>query len=143
MLGKENSSFPLRRYSIAAVAGAAVALVDYLLALWMAARGLHAEMTLIDELLLGLFTGVLVFVIELSHQREQERMNQKLRTIELMNHHVRNALQVITDSAYFHGHLDEVRTSVDRIAWALREILPGHRSDDDSDFGGPFQRPAA
>jgi hypothetical protein len=42
-----------------------------------------------------------------------------------MNHHVRNALQTIVDSAYIHGHLDDVRNSVDRIAWALQEILPG------------------
>jgi hypothetical protein len=92
----------------------------------MAARGLHAEATLLDELLLAIFTGALVFVIELSHQREQELINEKLRTIELMNHHIRNALQNIMDSSYVHGNLNEIRTSVDRIQWALREILPGH-----------------
>ena len=48
--------------------------------------------------------------------------------IELMNHHVRNALQTIVSSAYAHRHarqLEGIRTSVKRIEWALREILPG------------------
>jgi len=121
--GQLRSSF-VRSYLVATTAGVAVALVDYAINLWMSARGLHAEATLLDELLLGIFTGVLVLVLELAHRRDQERMNEKLRTIELMNHHVRNALQTIVDSAYIHGHLDDVRNSVDRIAWALQEILP-------------------
>jgi hypothetical protein len=140
VLGKRSSS--LRVYAIAAAAGVAVALVDYLIGLWMSARGLHAEEILLDEFLLAIFTGALVLVIEFSHQRDQNRMNEKLRTIELMNHHVRNALQTIVDSAYVHGHLEDIRTSVDRIAWALREILPGQTSDDNEDSTGLAEKPA-
>jgi hypothetical protein len=137
------SSSSVRVYSIAAAAGAAVALVDYLIGLWMTARGLHSEAMLIDELLLAIFTGALVLVIELSHQRDEQRMNEKLRTIELMNHHVRNALQTIIDSAYVHGHLEDVQTSVNRIAWALREVLPGQTSDGDQDSRGLAEKPAS
>ncbi|HEY7353941.1 MAG TPA: hypothetical protein VH596_14330 [Terriglobales bacterium] len=102
----------------------------------MAARGMHAEMTLLDEFLLAVFTAALVLVIELWYQRERQRMDEKLRTIQLMNHHVRNALQSIIDSAYVHGHLDEVQTSVERIAWALREILPGQPPVDEDEVSG-------
>ena len=115
IVSRRSPSSSIRRYSLAAAAGAAIALVNYLLGRWMATRGL----------LLAIFTGALVLVIELSHERERERINERLRTIQLMNHHVRNALQSIIDSAYVHGNLDEVHTSVDRIAWALQEILPG------------------
>jgi len=117
---------------IAIPAGVAVGLVDYLLGVWLAAHGLRSELTLVDEFLLGIFTAALVFLIEFSHRRDREQLNEKLRTIELMNHHVRNALQAIIDSAYVHGHLDEVRTSVDRISWALQEVLPGNTSDGDA-----------
>ena len=92
---------------------------------------MHAAVPLVDELLLAIFTGALVLAIELAHDRERERTNEKLRTIQLMNHHVRNALQSIVDSAYVHGNLDEVHTSVDRIAWALQEILPGETLQDE------------
>lgn len=136
VVSKRRRSSSIRRYLIAAAAGAAIALVDYLLGLWMAARGLHAELTLVDEFLLAIFTGTLVLVIELSHERERQRMSEKLRTIELMNHHVRNALQSIVDSAYVHGNLNEVHTSVDRIAWALQEILPGQAFDIDENSKG-------
>ena len=132
MVVKQGSTSRMRTSLVAVGAGAAVALVDYLLGLWMAARGLHAEMTLIDEILLAIFTCALVFVIESSHQRDRKQMGEKLKTIELMNHHVRNALQTIVSSAYAHGHarqLDEIRTSVKRIEWALREILPGRLLD--------------
>ena len=125
----------VRTCLIATSTGAAVALLNYLLGVWLANRGLHAELTLIDEFLLAIFTAALVFVIELLHQRDRKRMNEKFKTIELMNHHVRNALQTIVDSAYVHGHLDEVRTSVERISWALREVLPGQNSDDKEHSG--------
>ena len=128
VVGKRKSA-RIRSYFVAAVAGWAVALVDYGVGLWLSSHGLHAEITLLDEFLLAIFTGALVLVTELFHRRDQERLNEKLRTIELMNHHVRNALQTIVDSAYIHGHLDEVRTAVDRIAWALQEILPGETRD--------------
>lgn len=128
-MSKPSAPTLIRRYTVALAAGASVALVDYLLGLWMAHHGMHAEVTLIDELLLAVFTAALVLVIELAHERDEQRINEKLKTIELMNHHVRNALQAIVDSAYVHGNLDEVRTSVDRISWALREVLPGEAVD--------------
>jgi hypothetical protein len=131
--GKLGSSSRLRSYFVAAIAGLAVALVDYALGLWLSSHGLHAEITFIDEFLLAIFTGALVLVTELSHRRNQQRLTEKLRTIELMNHHVRNALQTIVDSAYIHGNLEEVRAAVDRIAWALQEILPGQSSESSVD----------
>ena len=134
MVERSTPSSLLHICLVAAAAGVAVAVVDYLLVAWLAAHGLRADATLFDEVLLAIFTAALVFFIELSHQRDQERMNEKLRTIELMNHHVRNALQSIIDSAYVHGHLDEVQASVDRIAWALREILFGDALDDAEEF---------
>ena len=44
-----------------------------------------------------------------------------------MNHHVRNALQVISLSTFStadQAQIDTIKPSVNRIQWALREILP-------------------
>ncbi len=45
-----------------------------------------------------------------------------------MNHHVRNALQVIRDAHYIQNK-DKVAAMIEdaanRIDWALREVLPG------------------
>jgi hypothetical protein len=45
-----------------------------------------------------------------------------------MNHHIRNALQVITyaTAADTEESVELIRDSVERIEWALREVLPGH-----------------
>lgn len=46
-----------------------------------------------------------------------------------MNHHVRNALQLISyaqSSEDRAEHVQKVRSAIERIDWALREVLPGH-----------------
>ena len=87
----------------------------------------------IDDFCGAIIAGLLVY----RHQHNRSKyLNEKLKTIELMNHHVRNALQVIVDSVYLHGHaqqLDEIQNSVKRIDWALREILPGRVLDEYND----------
>jgi hypothetical protein len=102
----------------------AVTLVDRLLA----SVGLHAEATYIDDFLLAIVTGLLVYVIQLEHERELARQRQSAVIIEEMNHHIRNALQVIVYTldprARESNELRDIRESVDRIDWALREILP-------------------
>jgi len=52
--------------------------------------------------------------------------------IRLMNHHVRNALQVIYASSYsLNTEKDTTRVgeAVKRIEWALREVLPAQEAD--------------
>jgi hypothetical protein len=56
-------------------------------------------------------------------------VSQRLRTFADMNHHIRNALQVITYASAAQNQndsVDMIRSSVERIEWALREVLPGH-----------------
>jgi hypothetical protein len=98
--------------------------------------GLRESQRVIDDLIGALIAGLLIY----RHERNRSRLLQeKLQTIELMNHHVRNALQPIMDSAYLHGHsqhIEVMRQSVKRIDWALREILPGHVTGEYEDPAG-------
>jgi hypothetical protein len=97
--------------------------------------GLAESQRILDDTCGGIIAGLLIYRIE---RNRTKYLNQQLKTIELMNHHVRNALQVIVDSAYLHGHaqqLDVIQKSVKRIDWALREILPGHTLDEYNDPG--------
>lgn len=79
---------------------------------------------LIDDFILALAAGVLVF----QYERERTRfLSEKLRVIREMNAFVRNELQILNASV---EHLDRARvstieSSVGRIDWALRELLPG------------------
>ncbi len=82
---------------------------------------------MISDGLLGCVAAVLVYRM-LQYGRERRRMiEQRLHTISEMNHHIRNALQVISFSAHSarsQKELAEITDSVNRIQWALREILP-------------------
>jgi hypothetical protein len=107
--------------------------------------GLSEPQKILDDFCGGIIAGLLIYRYQYSRSKY---LNEKLKTIELMNHHVRNALQTIVSSAYAHGHdqLDEIRTPLNRIEWALREVLPGRVLDNYDEPGAlkknPIQRPS-
>jgi len=87
-------------------------------------RGITGVSAYLDDLILGVLAGLLVFAYE--HRRSRE-MRKKLSMIAAMNHHVRNALQTISYLPYTDQSKQVllIQQSVNRIQWALQEILPG------------------
>jgi len=85
------------------------------------------DVLLLANLLTG-FVAAAFFLQARSRTQEQERLlEQKLETIAVMNHHVRNALQVVAYYGYQHddnkaGRL--INESIARIEWTLKEVLP-------------------
>ena len=79
--------------------------------------------------LTGLAVGLLYLQLSRIERERRAQVQQQLRTIAEMNHHIRNALQII---AYASTATDKTQSvelisqSVERIEWALREVLPGH-----------------
>ena len=68
------------------------------------------------------------------HRREMELMEQRMQIVADMNHHIRNALQVIVyfaQNAKDRESADRLRDSIDRIQWALREVLPRYSPIED------------
>jgi hypothetical protein len=90
----------------------------------MRAEGFNPETTLIDEILMGLVMGVVVCCIHEAFRRRYERKLQA--AVDELNHHVRNSLQVILNKQMLCPHCDQDETSkvMDRVDWALKEILP-------------------
>ena len=82
----------------------------------------------ISNLLTGVACGSLFYTLARHERERRERINQRLQLIAEMNHHIRNALQVITFSVFDpQGRdvsMDKIRQALDRIQWALREVLP-------------------
>jgi uncharacterized membrane protein YbhN (UPF0104 family) len=74
----------------------------------------------------SLAIGLLSYRVVRLHQQRRDRLRQRLQLIADMNHHVRNALQVISLTAIGKDkeEISAVRESVNRIQWALREVLP-------------------
>lgn len=81
---------------------------------------------LVSDGLAGLVAGALVLRLLQFGRERRRQIEQRLHTISDMNHHIRNALQVIAFSVHSSKaqELAEINEAVNRIQWALREILP-------------------
>lgn len=93
-------------------------------------EGVHRlDIIALSNGLTGIAAGLLYFQITRIERERRATTQERLRTIAEMNHHIRNALQVI---AYASTATDKTQSvelidqSVERIEWALREVLPGH-----------------
>jgi hypothetical protein len=82
----------------------------------------------ISDALAGVLAGVLFFKVLSAGQARRRLVLQRLETISEMNHHIRNALQVISLTVHSKKEqADEVANidrAVNRIEWTLRELLP-------------------
>jgi hypothetical protein len=94
---------------------------------WLQQHVASRSIAIIDDALIGIGAGLLVFLYE---RRLRQNIIRKLEVIRLMNHHVRNSLQVISFAASAPQQEElakKVHNAVERIEWALREVLPGQR----------------
>ena len=81
----------------------------------------------LSDALSAAIIGALSFKLFRYYQAQRRRLRERLEIIADMNHHVRNALQVITFTTASNAdqqELETIRHSVNRIQWALRELLP-------------------
>ena len=131
--GLNPESFWARRSGVMAIS---IALVAFTL-------GLLQDVFLVNEgfsrwgliVLSNMFTGSIAGLLFYQYARNQrnrrELIRQRMQTVAELNHHIRNALQVIKFWGVQHQNCrltDEqihlMKDSVDRIEWALREVLP-------------------
>jgi hypothetical protein len=88
------------------------------------------DMLIISNTITGLFAGGLFYQIAREERIHRELIQARMETIAELNHHIRNALQVIRfwgaqqRPALDAMQLQLINDSVDRIEWALREVLP-------------------
>lgn len=79
--------------------------------------------------LTGLVVAGLFLELVRSIQNRRRMVQARLEVIADMNHHIRNALQVLTYGMAANKASKEtemMRDSIRRIEWALREVLPGY-----------------
>ena len=97
------------------------------------------DLLAISNLLTGIVAGALFWQARRRDSERRKFIRERLRTISEMNHHIRNALQVI--SLYSYKEHDEktmqdLGRAVNRIEWALAEVLPaellGHPAESEA-----------
>lgn len=89
----------------------------------------RVDVLLIANAIPGLVAGMLFYQFARNEKREREFVRERMRTIAELNHHIRNALQVIkfcgSDQANLGTmQLQLIKESANRIEWALKEVLP-------------------
>ncbi len=81
----------------------------------------------LSDSLLGIVAFVLLYRIFCLGQQRRRQVLERLESIDEMNHHVRNALQVISFNARASSNeaqLTEIKEAVQRISWTLKVVLP-------------------
>jgi hypothetical protein len=121
----------LRRVGFSFLLGFSLFLLGALLQGVLHGRSITGISIYVDDLVLGVLAGLVVFAYE---QRRSKDIRQKLAVISAMNHHVRNALQAISYVPYTEQakQILLIQQAVNRIQWALQEILPGDRPEGQS-----------
>ena len=93
------------------------------------------DLMIISNGLTGLFAGWLFYQMSKEAKASRELVRARMKTIAELNHHIRNALQVIKflggqqRSGLDAMQLQLINDSVNRIEWALREVLPRYPLD--------------
>jgi hypothetical protein len=116
----------VRSFAKSLVALGVIALTSYFIEVHLHRKGVPGrDLILLSNVMVGLVGAALVYVLSLRERQRQQYVECRLRVIAEMNHHIRNALQVITFYTR-KGQKQEVGIveAVERIQWALREVLP-------------------
>jgi hypothetical protein len=108
-----------------------VSLIGIILDSLLVKEGLpRPDMMIFSNGLTGLFAGGLFWQMAREAKASRDLVAERMKTIAELNHHIRNSLQVIK---FLGGQkrtgldavqLQLINDSVDRIEWALREVLP-------------------
>ncbi len=109
-----------------------VAVLGYLSDLLVVAFHPQRLFAIVDAVVLGVVSGGIAWFYQ---SRQNRYLAGRLEIIANMNHYVRNHLQVIQYSAYLtkdQQHIQRIEQSLERIEWALREVLTGRQLQ-----GGP------
>jgi uncharacterized membrane protein YsdA (DUF1294 family) len=116
------------RFKGAAFSAVLIFVVVYWIDAWLARHGLRRDATLLDNFLLSGLVFALGVAQQLRHERQLQRHRQLMGIIADMNHHTRNALQVIVSrsavSIADSAAIEDIQQAVRRIDWCLREVLP-------------------
>jgi len=116
------------RFKWAAFSAAVIFVAVYSIDAWFVHHGLRRDATLLDNFLLSGLVFALGIAQQLRHEHQLERQRQLMGIVADMNHHTRNALQVIISRSVLSmadsAAIEDIRQAVGRIDWCLREILP-------------------
>ena len=128
MGNRSEEDSPVRSWVSIIVVASVVSVVGVLFDRLLIREGIpRYDLMAISNLLTGIVAGGFFWQAKHLEQQRRQFIRERLHTISEMNHHIRNALQVI--SLYSGKQPDQTAVAalgqaVNRIEWALSEVLP-------------------
>lgn len=128
MGNRSEEDSPVRSWVSIIVVASVVSVVGVLFDRLLIREGIpRYDLMAISNLLTGIVAGGFFWQAKRLEQQRRQFIRERLHTISEMNHHIRNALQVI--SLYSGKQPDQTAVAalgqaVNRIEWALSEVLP-------------------
>jgi len=120
---------PIRSKVVVILVAVVVSLVGFAFDRMLMREGVpRPDLLAIANSLTGMVAGAFFWQARRRDRDRRAFVRERLHTISEMNHHIRNALQVISFYSYREQDektLDMLRKAVNRIEWALKEVLPG------------------
>jgi hypothetical protein len=113
-----------------------VSVIGYWLDRFLVYGGLpRTFMLVVSNTLTGIVTGGLFLYVVRNERAHRDQLHERMQTVAELNHHIRNALQVIKlcgiqpEASLDGRQLQLIKESADRIEWALREVLPKYPAE--------------
>ena len=106
----------------------------------------RGELLFVSDAVAAVLAGGLMLWVLLIQRARHIETKQRMEVIGEMNHHVRNALQVISYWGVQERDRQQLRfihEAVDRIEWALRDVLPRVAPGPSSHYNRVHEMPAA
>ena len=134
MLNHSEQDSPVRSIALLIFVVIAVSVVGIAFDRLLVHEGVpRYDLMAIADALTGIVAGAFFWQLRRRERERRRFVRERLRTISEMNHHIRNALQVI--SYYSEKQQDQkavemLGQAVTRIEWALSEVLPGQLSEE-------------
>ena len=100
----------------------------------------------LSNVLTGVFAAALFYYATREQAGKQKLVEEKLRVIADMNHHIRNALQALTFyrvKSSDEKEMNVIDQAVSRITWALKEVLPKYPPEPADDVAAASQKKLA
>lgn len=141
-----NSGAPRSGWVVFLVVALFVSAIGILFDIVIVKEGLpRTAMLIVSNTITGLFAGGLFYQMAREERANRELVRARMKTIAELNHHIRNALQVIKflgaqqRSSLDAAQLQLINDSVERIEWALREVLPRYEVEAPTVHSEPSQ----
>jgi len=125
--------FTLRHYLAAALVACAASALLFALNKLLTSLDIPSQIEFLNELLIGVCAGIATLMLMKYREERLSRAREKMILVSELNHHIRNAVTLLGQSAALPDSPEKLRmidAAVDRVDRVLTELVPTANTTD-------------